>query len=195
MRTQKLFLIQQKPSKDPLERDYVILGTTGTFGFALLCSSKLTCSLLCLGNVYTVKLNKQPSCNCADNKDGQRNHCKHIVCPSFALCCMCVHVSLSICIIAHFRLLVLFSRAHASHRKHGTHAQARSFTITHLCFLLQLFVFLKVLKLPEDDKRIFQKALLSSEVRDLLKMAKQAKLDQSLLVSDWTQERERTRGA
>jgi len=59
--TQRLFVIQQKPAKEePIEREFVVLGTTG--------------------NVYDVKICSKPSCTCVDNNNGaSRYHCKHIL--------------------------------------------------------------------------------------------------------------------
>ncbi|XP_024387869.1 uncharacterized protein [Physcomitrium patens] len=62
------------------------------------------------GNVYSVKLEKLPSCTCPDARRG--NICKHF-----------------------------------------------------------LFVMLRVLKLPESDTRVWQKALLQTELEDLLKIS------------------------
>lgn len=62
------------------------------------------------GNVYSVKLEKRPSCTCPDAAKG--NTCKHL-----------------------------------------------------------LFVMLRVLKLPESDPRVWQKALLTSELEDLLNIS------------------------
>jgi len=59
--TQNIYLIQQKPyPKDSLQRDFIILGTTG--------------------NVYIVRIGKKPSCSCTENHNGTaRNNCKHIL--------------------------------------------------------------------------------------------------------------------
>ena len=62
------------------------------------------------GNVYSVKLEKRPSCTCPDAAKG--NICKHF-----------------------------------------------------------LFVMLRVLKLPESDPRVWQKALLSTELEELLNIS------------------------
>lgn len=76
-------------------------------------SSPTGCEFFVLGatgNVYSVKLEKRPSCTCPDAAKG--NICKHF-----------------------------------------------------------LFVMLRVLKLPESDPRVWQKALLSTELEELLSMS------------------------
>jgi len=59
--TQRIFVIQQKPTKEEnSEREFVVLGTTG--------------------NVYDVKICSKPTCTCTDNNNGaSRYHCKHIL--------------------------------------------------------------------------------------------------------------------
>lgn len=54
---QKIFLIETLPITDEFERSYIIMGSTG--------------------NIYTVKINSQPSCNCPDFLT-RNNRCKHI---------------------------------------------------------------------------------------------------------------------
>jgi len=57
-KSQKMYLINRAPASDQaLEREFTVLGS--------------------VGNVYTVKISKNPSCNCPDFGNG--NLCKHIL--------------------------------------------------------------------------------------------------------------------
>ncbi|KAJ8594642.1 hypothetical protein M405DRAFT_470179 [Rhizopogon salebrosus TDB-379] len=55
--SQRFFMVERKRSGDELREEFSVLGSTG--------------------NVYTVTIDKTPSCNCPDASKG--NHCKHIL--------------------------------------------------------------------------------------------------------------------
>ncbi|KAI0074204.1 hypothetical protein K474DRAFT_1601907 [Panus rudis PR-1116 ss-1] len=84
--SQRMFMVNRSRNGDELREEFDVLGTTG--------------------NVYTVVIDKFPSCTCPDAMRG--NHCKHI-----------------------------------------------------------LFIFLKVLQVPEESHCWFQKALLTSELQEI----------------------------
>ncbi|GJE85079.1 hypothetical protein PsYK624_011560 [Phanerochaete sordida] len=57
VQTQRFFMVDRKRNGDELREEFQVLGSTG--------------------NVYTVAIDKLPSCNCPDALKG--NHCKHIL--------------------------------------------------------------------------------------------------------------------
>ncbi|KAL4076942.1 hypothetical protein V8B97DRAFT_1355794 [Scleroderma yunnanense] len=88
--SQRFFMINRRREPNKLREEFSVLGSTG--------------------NVYTVMIDKIPSCNCPDASKG--NHCKHI-----------------------------------------------------------LFIFLKVLQVPQTSHVWYQKALLTSELADIFAAA------------------------
>ncbi|TDL21594.1 hypothetical protein BD410DRAFT_724161 [Rickenella mellea] len=88
--SQRFFMIDRRREGSELREEFSVLGSTG--------------------NVYTVSIDRKPSCNCPDASKG--NHCKHI-----------------------------------------------------------LFIFLKVLQVPQNSTHWYQKGLLTSELAEIFRDA------------------------
>ncbi|KAI0257448.1 hypothetical protein BJV78DRAFT_37603 [Lactifluus subvellereus] len=109
--SQRFFMIDRRREGDELREDSKFLGQRGMFVGSNV--EPVDFSFSCYWQVYTVVIDKFPSCNCPDASRG--NHCKHI-----------------------------------------------------------LFIFLKVLQLPQSSGLWYQKALLASELQTIFADAPQA---------------------